>query len=961
MKKLLFLAVMLVTGISSAKAEIDESLLQLITTTDDVEITELTNDAKYPWNIADGVASSTNGKSSQTTSYITIKFRAEGDFVFSYKFTFDPYSSYDSRRTYIDGEEVTNSTTQYLTLTTSTYYRQFGAGEHEIKIAHYHGYYTSSSYSEVFAVQDISIKNMEDMYMDINLSEAGTLGVEALALVSSLPAMKFLRLSGSLNAADWNTINNMTGLLAVDMTNTTVKDIPASAFVRANPYIIHFPSQLETIGANAFENTSITGDIVLPQTVVSVGASAFRNCDRIKNVVLPAALTTLGTYAFYDCDALVEATLGGGFTTLPGSTFSSCDKLVRVNNCTSIKNVGSDCFYACGLLQEVEDIHPVTINSGAFRDCRVLTGIDLSKATAIYSYAFYHCDGFTAVDLPNVTTLDTYAFQYCSNITSVRLNDKITSVPGYAFQYCSSLEEIVLGASIRSLGSNCFYTNTSPSPIKRIYINAPAPPTVSSPLYTTSGITLYVPEYAMTSYKLDNYWSRFTAVEKNPYPVDQVFLTNKLELTSNVRIPDSPDLTLSWANSIGGSLIVNGNKEQEVGKFVQYALQDTYCPTLISRCNAMTSESSVVRFYVSQTKTYWYYICMPYDVRRSDITGTNDMAIAVRYYDSEHRANSGAGSNWKDVPQDGILKEGQGYIFCTNATGYIYLPATEETHNNIFKSNAVEQTLNEYPTSVSNDANWNLVGNPYPAYYDIYYMDYTAPITVWNTNNKTFTAYSIADDQLVLYPFQAFFVQKPQLVDAITFQTSGRQSNMTIDHSASAKPSKAAGNAQRSIINLSLTDGVNADKTRIVVNAEASDDFSADNDASKMIANEGTAQLYTLRGEDIYAINEGPQADGSVQLGMLFPADGEYTISAERADLNVQLYDYGVAVEMPYTFDASEGTDETRFVLAINGTTTAVKGVNVNDNADIYSISGYRMTSAPEKGVYIQNNKKIVK
>ena len=61
-------------------------------------------------------------------------------------------------------------------------------------------------------------------------------------------------------------------------------------------------------------------------------------------------------------------------------------------------------------------------------------------------------------------------------------------------------------------------------------------------------------------------------------------------------------------------------------------------------------------------------------------------------------------------------------------------------------------------------------------------MDFTAPITTWNVDNRTFNAYSVADDELVLTPLQAFFVQKPALVDAITFQASGRQIDKTIDH-----------------------------------------------------------------------------------------------------------------------------------------------------------------------------------
>lgn len=73
MKKRLFMfAVLLLSGLQFAVADIDEQLRALITTSDDIEVTEVTNDEAYPWTVADGMASSTNGKQRYTTSTITI-------------------------------------------------------------------------------------------------------------------------------------------------------------------------------------------------------------------------------------------------------------------------------------------------------------------------------------------------------------------------------------------------------------------------------------------------------------------------------------------------------------------------------------------------------------------------------------------------------------------------------------------------------------------------------------------------------------------------------------------------------------------------------------------------------------------------------------------------------------------------------------------------------------------------
>lgn len=465
----------------------------------------------------------------------------------------------------------------------------------------------------------------------------------------------------------------------------------------------------------------------------------------------------------------------------------------------------------------------------------------------------------------------------------------------------------------------------------------------------------------MVSYKLDDYWSKFTTVEPNPNMSEKVNLYKKLELTSNARIPNSPDMFIGS----GGSLIVNGNNPQAFGKFSQYLSigTSTQNSSLISRCEAITSTASQFNFGIASESYYgyWYYICMPYDVKRSDIILPEGTSIAVRYYDAESRATNGPSGNWKDVAADGILRKGQGYIFRTNNTATVGFPATEETHNDIFCSTAITTPLKEYAAVESANAGWNLVGNPYPCFYDIYHMDFTAPITTWNVDNRTFNAYSVADDELVLTPLQAFFVQKPALVDAITFQASGRQIDKTIDHSGLAKRFTAG--CTRKLVDLALTSGERTDHTRLVVNANASDDFSADNDAIKMMAYEGTPQLYTLDGDNQFAINEGAHRSGNVAVGMYLPADATYVISVERDDVNVKLLDYGVAVDMPYTFNATEGSLDDRFSLAFDANTTGI--INVENNAKtndaIYTIDGRRVSNTAKKGIYIQNNKKIVK
>lgn len=962
-KRIFMLAVLILSGLQFAVAAIDEQLRALITTSDDIEVTEVTNDEANPWTVADGMASSTVGKLNQyVSSSITIKFTTKKPIIMRYDFTFDPYSSNDYRRVYIDGVEKVNNYTAYKTKATSTYY--FGMGEHVFTYTHYHSYSVSDSYTQVLTIGNIRFESVESQYMTINLSAPGTLGVEALSHVNTLPEMRFLRLSGKMNASDWNDISKMTGLTAIDMTNVDIETIPASAFTNTWIHVIDFPTTLKTIGDNAFDNRFLTGPLVLPEGLDSIGKEAFQK-NYITEVTIPESVRAIGVTAFYDNQSLKSVTLNNSMEMINQSLFYYCQKLAVVHGGKNVKIVNQSAFRNCDSLRSIKDVAPVTIDREAFYNCQKLEGLNFSRIKSIGYNSFYQCYGLKEADLTTLTSIDNSSFIACTGLKKVTFGNGITTIKSNAFYLCHALEEVVLGSSINSLETNCF-GNTQANALKRVYITAPAPPAVgSAPFYSPSSVTLYVPEYAMVSYKLDNYWSQFTKVEPNPNTPDKVNLYKKLELTSNARIPNSTDIYLGY----GSSLIVNGNNPQAFGNYKQRMdMEDSYTSSLISRCNAMTSAASTIEYYFDETSSgygCWHYVCMPFDVKRSEITPLHEgRAIAVRYYDSESRATNGASGNWKDVPADSVLHMGKGYIFRINNGGFVELPATEETHNAIFRSDAISTPLKEYAAVESANAGWNFVGNPYPCFYDIYHMDFAAPITVWNISNRTYNAYSAADDEFVLMPSQAFFVQKPELVDAITFQPAGRQINKTIDHSALAMRRAARSKqVQRKLVDVSLTCDDRTDRTRVVVNANASDDFCADNDAVKMMAYEGTPQIYTIAGADQLAVNEGAHLGGSVALGMYLPADDAYTIAVDRDELGVKLLDYGVEVEMPYTFSAAEGYLDDRFTLTFEAPTTGINTVATDADADnaIYTIDGRRVSNTAQKGIYIQNHKKIVK
>lgn len=900
------------------------------------------NDEAYPWNLANGYLISTN-KVDNSSSTFKITFSCESSVLFYMNYGTSTESVYDKLTVVLDGSTFTCSGSA-----SSDEITELQSGEHVLTLT-YSKDGSGVSGSDQVWVSGLSFFDKEIGVPLIDLAAPGQLGEEAVAQFGTLPKVDIVRLKGPLNAEDWKTIKNMTGLRYLDMTETTVTEIPAEAFTNNLIQTIKWPANLKVIGGKAFYARILKGHLVLPETLDSIGPSAFYK-NSIDSVSMPHKQIALANAIFSENNNLKTVEFNSCASYMPNSMFYSCKRLRSVSGMESVKTIGGSAFSGCDSLRTVGNIVPTMIGNNAFNACKKLEPFDLSQVTSVGESAFKSCHMFKSVHMPNVTSLGEYCFYDCAGLTEVSVGDKISQIPSQSFHYCPSLKTVTLGASVSYIGYYAFRNSS----IEKLYVNSPTPPGVyNNDVFGSTSGTLYVPEYSMVSYKLHDYWSKFTSVDVNPNQVTSLALNGKLSLTSNARIPDSPNVMM-YGN--GSSFIVNGNKEQTLGRFVAY-YNNTSSSSVISRCNNMSSTASEARYWMNSG--YWYFICPPFDVRMSDIYAWSGNQVAIRYYDSEARA-AGSTSNWKDVAPDATLKAGQGYIFRVSSADYVCMPATEETHNQIFRSQAVTTPLSEYSSDDANARNWNLVGNPYACFYDIYRMDYTAPLTVWNTDNSTYNAYSIADDDFALRPMQAFFVQKPDGMEAITFQPEGRQITSTIDHSASVK-AMAGKAASRRFIELELSNGITDDHTRLVVNPQAKETFDANNDASKMMSTDITAQIFSVQGDEAYAIKESPFAAGQAEIGMWFPADGQYVVNITRADVKVELMDNGAVVPMPYTFTADEGFCEGRFVLRITTDPTAIEGVNGNDaSAPLYDLQGRKVGSTTHKGIYVQKGKKMV-
>lgn len=558
----------------------------------------------------------------------------------------------------------------------------------------------------------------------------------------------------------------------------------------------------------------------------------------------------------------------------------------------------------------------------------------------------YSLPSLRCLDLSTATVPDDYFssnYSFFQRLEQFALPSNIQSVNNFSNH--TSLTKLILPVGIEDV-----YNVRFPEQLTNLIIFAPTPPSVNSnDLQYIQKV--YVPENRVDAYNnswewrnkeilpitdeiLGGAWTpgrrtvtirQDVVYDANNYPKDS--LNIKISPDPNKGYPtvslesDVPLLidTLILRNELGYR-----NAYSEDGLYDE---SESYYSSFIN--HSVDAKLNVAGYEMQLYPWRWNYLSFPFDVPLADLKiepvseyDTNPSFI-IRYYDGNVRATNGIGDSWKDVVSGDVLKAGKGYIVQTDHRAICSIMSdTKQALHSFMGEQSIKVSLDTYASNRIEDQSWNLVGNPFPSFFNIHYIEYNAPIVVWNGDG--YIALSVKDDDYALRPLEAFFTQKPDEKSDLLFQPAGRQINSYIADQGNLRSSSFS---SRRIINLVLKGDTYTDKSRVVINPEARIEYELTCDAVKWMSPKvEIPQLYSLDGSDRrYAINERPEGSGRIALGVYIGKVGTYELALPEGinGQSIILKDKYLNKEVDlslknYSFQAEEGTFNDRFELLLS-------------------------------------------
>lgn len=912
-------------------------------------------------------------------------------------------------------------------LDNNRYYDEYGNSTyHYLRIVipreSFHAYRLVNAWNTDY---NVLIGGDEGITVNTGKIAAGDLGHVVVEEAGYLQEVNKLIIEGELNADDWSKIGQMTNLTELDLSKALIDEIPSNAFNgRWAIDKVVLPPTLKKIGSYAFQNTSLTS-VNIPDNVETIENNAFGRVKRLQEVHLPDNLTALGGSAFEYCRNLRAVKIPSKIKVITWYAFRDCSSLQSVELHDSITGFGNESFAGCDLREITLPKSTTAVGNHAFEGNANLSKVTFNEGLIYIGESAFQNTAIDTLNCPStLRNIYNSAFAGCRNLRQINLNEGLTRIETYALAN-NKATEIVLPSSLEYCAGGAFDDCDS---LVTIEARSVMPPNTDNgcPL-TSADLTkaiLYVPVWSLAEYQLATGWNQFYTFRTSDFMPQYVKVNKDFYFTLRDELdPDyRPDIELTVTNnqitdSQGntdyqhGNLTISGRSKLAVNDFsmvlspyAKYSYEQNYYynenyrylrPTSLIVKGEMRAENVTINLWNATNR--WQFVSFPFDVKVSDIVPVDSTTSwVIRGHSGAERAAGNAAAVWQNLSADDVLQAGKGYIMqCYkpndkngnyDAAQFTVRPLTTTVNRQqIFNADNRTVALEEHLAEFEHNRSWNLIGNPYPSYFDTRFLDFGAPFMVWNSYNQNYEAYSPVDDSYILAPAEAFFVQRPVDQESITFLKDGRQTDRYARTLVEEEPASAPQRiraaydsnthtaAQRTVFNITLAkDGQQADRTRVVINEAATMQYDLSRDAAKFTGTEpAVSQIFTINGATRYAINERPLNNGQALLGLHFGTDGTYTIGlSNQPDGQVTLEDRLTGTKLQlngtagYSFTAKAGDSTDRFVLHFDAVATGINAATTNEadrNDDTYTLDGRKVNNPTAPGLYIKGGKKVIK
>lgn len=825
----------------------------------------------------------------------------------------------------------------------------------------------------------------------VNVTTPGTFGQVILQTVENWSDVVELTVTGHLNSTDMAYFSRLQNMTKLDISKVDASNFSGCGGLSLLKEVI-LPQSVTKIEDESFKScTSLT--TVNLDKIEEIGKSAFYNCTSLAGNVSLMSLKTLGPAAFYRC-ANISSIEMPVVTEIGYSAFDMGYGKGELSNVSmpNVLSIGSHAFSYCNKLESL--YIPKCLYLGAdlssnyggrcFERCSKMSTITLCDDLEYIPTGTFESTGLKSIKFPsNLKAIGSYAF-WNSPLSDISIPEGVESIGEEAFANCP-LQVISLPSTVGSIGDKAFFYREETGyyeysyVLEDVYCKSVVP--ISTNIFDNDmakGANLHVPAFSVSAYKLDDNWYKFKKIVVIDGDLSDITINNTFAIVDYTGLGNNADLNLtsSETQNICAHLTISANSPLSLDTFCQnqnfnYKRESYYdengnyrdCYTY-PYCTTMITDNEVRANSVS-TKillpaNQWSFISFPYDVDVSSIVVPEGTKWVVRKYNGANRAAM-SGDTWENVTSGQILNAGEGYIFhCVTENGgswnTVYFefefPAINNSNkNNIFSFNDITKAIKEYPAEFSHNRGWNLIGNPYPSFLNSKYIEFPAPITVWNGDG--YTAYSLADDEYLLRPNEAFFIQCPANTNEIKFSKDGRTHSFSPSSASYSSRSIAQSSDNRAILNFVVSDDNYSDRARLVLNETAAYDYEIERDASKfMSSNESVPQIYIVDNGINYAIDERPLGTGEFALSVKIGEQGNYKISlnTKNSDYDVLLIDNESKettdlTSDSYSFESAAQVYNNRFTVKVNakGSQSSIDDI-LTDNVG-FSVNGHKLST----------------